>query len=1245
MFIRGGKMAKVRFILDGREVVTEQGSTVLEAAQENGVDIPTLCHDPRLKPYAACRICLVEVEGARGPVPACAVPVTEGMVVRTRTDNLENLRRTCLELLLSDHYGDCIAPCQLACPAGIDIQGFIALIADGQYEEALKLIKETMPLPAVCGRVCPRFCEQECRRNLVDEPLAIMALKRFVADYDLTNGPYIPEVKPATGRKVAVVGGGPAGLSAAYYLAQEGHRVTIFDAGPELGGMLRYGIPEYRLPKELLDKEIATITALCAEVRLNVRLGRDFTIESLRKDGYDAVFIALGAQASQKMRVEGEELANVFPGIQFLRDAALHKRVEVGRRVIVVGGGNTAIDAARTALRLGASEVTIVYRRSRDEMPASDEEVKQAEQEGVRFHFLAAPVRLLGENDRVTSVECIKMRLAEPDSSGRRRPLPVEGSEFTIETDTVIAAIGQVLDASAFGEGGQMALNPKGCVQVNEQTLETAVAGVFAGGDCVSGPATVVQAVAAGRRAALSINQYLKGEPIAPLSKPFNCSKGRLDEIDRAEYATTEKVPRTEMPLLSPSDRRDNFCEIELGFDELMAKREAMRCLSCGCQDVFDCKLRKLATQYQVDAHRFSGEKHHYPIHDDHPFIIRDANKCILCGSCLRICLEVQGVGAWSLVHRGFKTVIQPSLGLPLQETLCESCHQCVSACPTGALGTKVLLPKPGPWRLDKVRSICPNCSIGCNLELGVKGNKIVEVTSPVANLVNEGNLCRKGAFDYTSIHSPERVKVPLVRRDGQLVPVDWEEALAIAGKVLAGVKEQHGGERLAVLVSPKLTNEENYLAQKLARTALSTNNIDSTIPLPPNDALSQVFGKNASTCTFDDIASADLVLIFGCDVTTEYPVVASKIRKVVERGCKLAIVNPQVTRLDSLALMTMKINPKTMVELLQSMLNYILHYDLIDHSFVEQRTIGLSSLRRQMLRYPIEVVADSLWVKPAKIVELIHLYVRAKNPIIMVNADTITAAELMLLANLALLTGNVGRRGAGILALRGYGNSQGQIDMGVAPNYLPGQEPISRGLARHRLSVMWGRELPAEEGKGTADIIQGVKAGEIQGLLIVSSGGDFYCDSSFIDSSSTIVITPLLNECISKARVILPGTTFAETEGTFTNCERRIQRLHQAIPPVGNKQTWQILCELAAFLGYPMRYSSVSDIFSEIVTVADIYANLKYEDIHDGGTCWPSGVNEGDSLYVNRFWFQDGTARFQTLETSSDLLVEAHSL
>jgi len=1194
---------KINFILDGKEVEAESGNTILEAARQNGVEIPTLCHDPRLKPYAACRICLVEVEGARGPVPACANQIGEGMKINTKTDNIDTLRRVCLELLASDHYGDCVAPCKLACPAGIDIQGQLALIADGQYKEALKLIKESNPLPSVCGRVCPRFCEQNCRRNLVDEPVAINMLKRFVADYDMQEGPYMPDIEPATGKKVAIVGGGPAGLSAAYFLALKGHSVTIFDSGPKLGGMLRYGIPEYRLPKADLDKEIKTITDLCESVKLGVSLGKDFTIDSLKRYGFEAIFIALGAQASQKMKVEGEDLKGVLAGVNFLRDVVLGNKIELGDRVAIVGGGNTAMDAARTSIRLGAKEVMVIYRRSRKEMPAAVEEVEEAEHEGAKFHFLTAPVRLVGENGRVTGVECVKMELGEADSSGRRRPVPVEGSEFIIPVDNVIAAIGQTLDMPILNDGVQLNLNSWGYVDINDKTMETSIAGVFSGGDGASGPATVVQAVGAGKKAAYSINQYLNGFPVMPQVKPFNSTKGELSEIDPEEFAGKERMPRAKMPAISIKARKNNFREVELGLSEEDAKKEAMRCLSCGCQDVFDCELRKLATDYGVEETKFDGEKHRLPITDDHRYIVRDNNKCILCGRCARICSEVMGLGAITFVHRGFKTQIQPSLGLRLEETQCESCGQCISTCPTGALTAKVLLPKPGPWQTTDVPSVCPQCGINCSLDLRVKGDKVVEVTSPLGSRVNDGNLCKKGAFGTAFVHSEKRLTTPLIKRNGTLEPAGWDEALSVAGKKIKEIRSQFTGSKLAVLASPKLTNEESYLAQKLARMALRTNNIGNSVGLAENDVLAQCFGKNSSTCSFGDLSNSDLIFVFGSDVCMEYPIVSLKIKDAVSNGTKLAIINSEATMLDPLAEMTLKASKRMTEELLQTILNYVFHYELIDREFIEKRTLGLQVLEKSMKPYSMENWAEAFWVKPAKVIELIQLYIRAKNPMIIVNADTIDPSELTLLSNLALVTGNVARKGAGIIALRGYGNSQGQIDMGVSSEYLPGQVPVFDAEARQRLKASWGKDLPKRKGVGSQDIIDKARTGQIRGVIAVGASGDDI-DTGFLGREHvfSVIISPVLTEEMSHADVILPGTTFAESEGTFTSSEQRVQRLHEAISPLAGKPTWEIMCELANALGYKMGYSSVTDVFDEIAGVVPSYGAIDYGRIPDGG-------------------------------------------
>ncbi|MCJ7705749.1 MAG: FAD-dependent oxidoreductase, partial [Desulfobacterales bacterium] len=372
------------------------------------------------------------------------------------------------------------APCGLTCPSGINAQGYIALIGAGKYKEALSLIWENLPLPGVLGRICPHPCEKECNRKDLDEPVAICELKRFVADQIKTELP--TQKEEAKEEKVAVVGSGPAGLTAAAYLALKGYPVTIFEALPVKGGMLYTGIPSYRLPRDILSEEIKTIQSLGVEIKTNSPIGPDLTIDDLFRQGYRSVFLGVGAHQDQKLNIPGEDNPNVIPGVVFLRKANLGQKVEVGKRVAVIGGGNVAIDAARSALRLGSEEVTIIYRRSRDEMPAYEEDVKEADEEGIKFQLLAAPTEIILKDGKISSLRCIRMELGEPDSSGRRRPIPVQGSDFSIEVDTVIPAIGQMPDLS-FLKGMEIETTPQGTIKTDPMTFQTSKQGVFAGGD------------------------------------------------------------------------------------------------------------------------------------------------------------------------------------------------------------------------------------------------------------------------------------------------------------------------------------------------------------------------------------------------------------------------------------------------------------------------------------------------------------------------------------------------------------------------------------------------------------------------------------------------------------------------------------------------------------------------------------------------------------------------------------------
>ena len=497
----------IKLTIDGVEVIAENGQTILEAARRNSIDIPTLCHDERVAPYGACGLCVVEAEGNPKLIRSCAVKATEGMKIITNSERIHRARKFSLQMLLSDHTGDCKAPCTLACPAGTDCQGYVGLIANGENKEAIKVIRSRIPLPASIGRVCPHPCEAACRRRLVEEPVSIAALKAYAADKTLEDCE-LPDFPAPTGKSVAVIGGGPGGLSAAYYLALKGHRVTVYDMMPKMGGMLRYGIPQYRLPKEVLDREISLIGRMGITLKNNIRIGKDITFDELRRAN-DAVVVAVGAWLSSKMRVKGEELDGVFGGIDFLRSVILGNPFDIGNRVAVCGGGNTAMDACRTAVRLGAKEVYVIYRRTRDEMPADSLEIDEAEEEGVTFKFLTNPDEILGDSGKVCGMRLQIMELGEPDESGRRKPVPVEGEFENIELDSVIMAIGQKSDLSGF-DG--LELTSRGTISADESTFRTNIDGVFAIGDATNKGADIaVSAIGEAHKSAEVIDSYLSG--------------------------------------------------------------------------------------------------------------------------------------------------------------------------------------------------------------------------------------------------------------------------------------------------------------------------------------------------------------------------------------------------------------------------------------------------------------------------------------------------------------------------------------------------------------------------------------------------------------------------------------------------------------------------------------------------------------------------------------------------------------
>ncbi|MDO8835769.1 MAG: FAD-dependent oxidoreductase [Vicinamibacterales bacterium] len=676
----------VSVTIDGRTVAVDPGTTVLAAARGLGIRIPTLCHVDGFPPSSSCFLCAVQVEGKAALSPSCAMPVADGMVVHTDTQDVRASRKMALELLLSDHAGDCVGPCMTGCPARFDIPGFLTRVADGDDRRSAEIASDFLVLPAALGRICPRLCEERCHRCDAEAALSVGGLHRFAADNDLASGDrYVPRKDAPTGKRIAIVGAGPAGLSAAYNLLRRGHDVVIIDAHAAPGGMLRYGIPAFRLPHDVLDREIDTIRVLGAEFRMGQRLGTDVWLDDLRRE-FDAVFLALGAQRSRGLDCPGDELA--MGAVEFLGQVAGGTPPDVGLDVLVLGGGNTAMDAARTAVRLGAARVTVLYRRTRREMPCLMAEVEAAEAEGVRLETLAAPVGVERTGDGRLRLTCVRMALGPPDESGRARPVPVPDSTFSVDATCVVAAIGQDVDGSGV-RASAVQLSRRGIV-VDPATLATNLPGIFAGGDAVTGADLAVRAVAAGKLAAVSIDQYVGGRPVQGDPEMVTVLMTRLDEGELAAFfREVEQAPRAPVPERPVSERISDFGEVEGAFAPDVARSEAARCMHCGCSKATTCELRQYSTEYGVDPLRFAGARRKFERDSSHPEMVYEPGKCILCGACVAVAAAAgDGIGL-AIVGRGFEA----SVAVPLRGTLVEAlptvARQVADICPTGAFGLK----------------------------------------------------------------------------------------------------------------------------------------------------------------------------------------------------------------------------------------------------------------------------------------------------------------------------------------------------------------------------------------------------------------------------------------------------------------------------------------------------------------------------------------------------------------------------
>jgi len=1164
-------MDTVKITIDGREIEAAPNATILEAARANGIGpIPTLCHSPELEPYASCFLCVVEVKGRPNLVPSCATRVAPGMEVTTRNDRILASRRTALELLMSNHYADCVSPCMEGCPGHVDIQGYIALSAMGLYRQAVDLVREGNPLPAICGRVCVRKCEAVCRRADIDAPVGINWVKRFITDQPgIYDGR--PSCDPPTGKKVAIVGAGPAGLTAAWFLGRRGHKPVVFEAKERSGGMLRYGIPAYRLPDDVIDREVDYILRAGAEIRYNTRIGKDVSLDELMK-GYDAVFLGPGAWAGNPMRIPGEfETQGVVQGAEFLPELR-ERPAPVKGTVVVVGGGNTAMDVARTTWRLGADKVILLYRRTRDEMPADRMEIEDCLAEGIELMELAAPVGIVSENGKLKALRCQRMKLGEPDKSGRRRPVPLEGSEFDLPCHMAVSAIGQATSLGGLTDasGSPVGLTKWNTFVIDPERLETSVPGVFAGGDAADdGPTVVIDAIADGQRAARAIDSFLSGAGLP--ARPFVVRKEFWAKPARAELGDVPESPRHEVHQIDVEQRRGSFAEVATGFEYEDNVHECARCLSCGCLRFDTCSLRAYAEEYGVDMERYRGHARKHKVDDRHPYIVYDPNKCILCARCIRTCARVLPVAALGLVGRGFKTEMRPAMNDPLVETSCVSCGNCVDACPTGALTVKYPFPGRASLYTEDRPSHCAFCSLACPIAVKRFGDGRCFVAP---SGVPGEYLCRYGRFGHELFVKRGRVVSPVVRGESGVPAGTLEEACRRAAEGLRRAASEHGKGRIGVFVSPELTNEELYLAARIAREGLGTNNIASLSILGTGasaGALDASLGFTASTAGREAVDRADLIICNNTSMESDHLILAARVIGAVRGGAKLIVANSSLDPADQM-LSTLAMDPMRgrAAVLWNGILQLLIDEGIFPASDILKIPGGSAFLGNRDFR--IDEVEAVSGVDAAAMRAAAGLIREAKRIVVIHSPDRVqdqAAGDLETLSNLVVLLRFAGVE-ADLLLPRMHGNSAALEVTGADPSFGPGRTPAGAGI---------------EGARDRGELRELLQSGELRGALVIGEDPLAWdpTGSGFRNVEFLAAMDWTGTETTRGADVVLPGSTFLETAGTRCSFEGGLVSYARAVEPPAGLAGDGVLRLLARELGLEAPEDTAAEVDSVV--------------------------------------------------------------
>lgn len=1163
-------VGKITITVNGQEIEAAPGKTILEVVRENQLDdIPTLCHSPELEPYGSCFLCVVEVKGRGNLVPACATRIASGMEIETRNDRVIASRKTALELLLSNHYADCISPCMEGCPAGVDVQGYIALSAMGQYKKAVDLIRETNPLPAICGRVCVRKCEVVCRRIDIDKAVGINAIKRFVTD---SPGIYEgePACDPETGKTVGIVGGGPAGLTAAWFLGRKGHKPVIYEARARSGGMLRYGIPIYRLPDDVIDAEVDYILKAGGEINYNITVGKDVTLDELMKR-HDAVFLGSGAWAGKPMRVEGEfETEGIVTGADFLPQMNENPQPLTGT-VVVIGGGNTAMDVARISWRLGADKVIILYRRTRDEMPADKMEIEECLEENIEIMELAAPIGIIAENGKIKALRCLRMKLGEPDESGRRRPIPMEGSEFDLPCQMAIPAIGQapVLDGLTEVAGIELELTKWNTVVVDSETMKTNIDGLFSGGDNTDdGPTVVIDAIRDGQLAARAIDAYLQGRKIP--GKPFIVKKEFWSKPGNLELGDIQESPRHEIHMTDIESRWGNFDEVATGFEFEDNVHECGRCLSCGCIRYDDCELRLYGEKYGVDMDRFKGQVRKHKVDERHPYITYDPNKCVLCARCIRTCSRVLPIAAIGLVGRGFKTEVRPAMNDPLVETSCVSCGNCVDSCPTGAMAIKYPFPGWAALHTGEIDTHCGFCSLACSLKVRkISDDRYFIEPSGVPGEY----LCRYGRFGYELFIKRGRIISSQIRKGKTKEEVKIDEAQQLVVSGMKRIAEKYGADKVGVFVSPELTNEELYIAGRIARDGLGTNNIASLSVLGSNRAdgvLDDSFGFTASTSDGSCVKGADLIICNNTSLESDHLILAVEVIQAVRAGAKLIVSNSALDTTDQI-LATLSMDP--MRGRASILFNGIIKH-MLDEGFLDRKAVkGIPGAKEFLssMKFDAAGVSGLTGVDSDKIREAAEIIRDAGRVVIIHSPDRQqdqAAGDMETLANLIVLLRGVGKD-ADLLLPRTISNSAALEVMGADPAFRPGRVRDDAVSGTHR----------------RRDLLRLLESGEIRAVLIIGEDPLAWNQTaSWFQNIEFLAAMDWTNtETTQYADVVLPGSTYLETAGHRCNYEGSLIEFSRAVEPPAGLSGREVLQGLASMFEIDLQ----KDVSAEIDRMA----------------------------------------------------------